>query len=386
MRPSVLMVTGAYYPELSGAGLQCRQLVRALRDKVTFAVLTTAAPDGPLPGEESGIPVWRVPVDAARRLSKVGAVWRMTVAFLRFSPRFGIVHFHGFSQKTLLLIVLARLLGKRTVLKLTSVGHDDPASIRSRGAVSYWCYQAVDRYIGVSLRQETLYRESGLPAGKFRLIPNGVDLDRFRPGNDEEKRTLRNELGLPPEIPLILFVGFFSSDKRPDILFHAWKRLCVGSPIGLVFVGATRSRYYEVDRHLARRIRDEAQHSEYGDQVRFVETTDEIEKYYRTADFFALPSIREGLPNALLEAMASGLPCVASTLNGVTDWIVEHGKNGILVPTDDIGALHDALDSLLRDPARAKTLGQEARVTVERRFSIRQTASQCFDVYAGLCA
>ncbi len=387
-QPGVLMVTGAYYPELSGAGLQCRQVVQSLQDRVTFTVLTTTATDTCLPEMVDEGPICRIPVDVTRLSSKARASWRMTVAFLRLSPRFTIVHLHGFSHKTLLLVLLAKLLGKRIVLKLTSVGHDDPASIRARGIVGYWCYRAADLYVGVSARQEELYRHSGLPIAKFRLIPNGVDLERFRPGNAEERGKLRQELGLPPDIPLILFVGFFSQEKHPDVLFDAWKRLrdLSASSVGLVFIGATRSSYYEIDQELVQRIREEAKQSGYGHHVVFVETTKEIEKYYRAVDLFVLSSSREGLPNALLEAMASGLACIASTLRGVTDWIIGHRKNGLLVPINDVGALQDALNSLLENRDWAGELGGQARRTIEERFSLQRTAASHFDVYSHLCA
>ncbi len=378
------MVTGAYYPELSGAGLQCRELVLRLRDSVIFTVLTTSADPLPPPvGEVDGTPVYRVVVDVGRFGSKLRAAMCLASVFIRLRGRFDIVHLHGFSQKSLLLIVLAKLFRKKLVLKLTSVGHDDPLSIRTRGRVDFWCYTQADLFLGVSPRLQQLYYDSGLPREKFWLIPNGVDLERFRPGDQEERQALRRELGLPEELPLILYVGFFSHDKRPDVLFESWTRMLVGdSPTtGLVFVGATRSRYYEVDPGLVQEIREEAQRLGVEKRVAFVEVTHEIEKYYQAADIFALPSSREGLPNTLLEAMATGLPCVVSRLPGVTDEVIDHGINGFLFPPGDGVALEGALRLLLYDPTLAQELGRRARATVEERYSIAQTASRTLEAY-----
>jgi len=126
-KPGVLMVTGAYFPELSGAGLQCRTLVKALHDRVAFRVLTTTA-DTTLPADDmiDGVPVHRIFIDPAGRWSKAMGTLRFTRAFLRDAASFSIVHFHGFSQKSILLMWLARLKQKRIAIKLTSVGHDDP--------------------------------------------------------------------------------------------------------------------------------------------------------------------------------------------------------------------------------------------------------------------
>ena len=178
------MVTGAYYPEVSGAGLQCRELVRALRDRVTFTVLTTST-DSSLPaaGEVDGVPIYRVVVDVSRVGSKLAAALRLTSTFIRLRGQFDIVHLHGFSQKSLLLVLLAKLFRKKLVLKLTSVGHDDPLSMRRRRRMAFWCYSRADLYLGVSPRLQQLYQSSGLPRERFWLIPNGVDLERFRPGD-----------------------------------------------------------------------------------------------------------------------------------------------------------------------------------------------------------
>jgi glycosyltransferase involved in cell wall biosynthesis len=381
------MVTGAYYPEVSGGGLQCRELVHTLRDRVIFTVLTTTAdPLLPTVGEVDGVTVYRVVVDVGRFWSKFRAALCFASTFFRLRGQFDIVHLHSFSQKSLLLILLARLFRKKLMLKLTSVGYDDPLSIRRRGRLAYWFYRRADLFCGVSPRLQQLYHASGLPEEKFWFIPNGVDLERFRPGNQEERRALRRELGLPEELLLILFVGFFSREKGPDLLFEAWTRVLVENlpATGLVFVGATRSRYYEVDPTLVQKIRAEAQHLGVEKHLVFVEVTHEIEKYYRTANVFVLPSIREGLPNALLEAMATGLPCVASRLSGVTDLVIDHELNGLLFPPGDVAALEAALRFLLREPTHAQELGKKARETVAEQYSITRTAARCLEAYRRL--
>jgi glycosyltransferase involved in cell wall biosynthesis len=375
------MVTGAYYPEVSGGGLQCRQLVLALRDRTTFSVLTTTTES--VSGEETldGVPVIRVAA-AAGRGSMLRAALEMIRAFFRLRHRFQIVHLHGFSRKTILLVILARLLRRRLVLKLGSVGMDDPVAVRARGWLDAWAYRQADLYICVSPRQEALYRATGSPSERFRLIPNGVDLGRFRPGEESERAALRVRLGLPAAAAVVLFVGFFSTEKRPNVLFAAWRRLT--RPSVLVFVGATSGPYYEIDSSLAREMRDEAERRGVIERVRWVETTTEIEEWYRAADVFVLTSSREGLPNALLEAMASGLPCVASRLPGVTDTVIEHGTNGLLVDVDDVAGFANALDQVLGGPDDARRLGERARKTIEEGYSIERTAARVYEAYVAL--
>lgn len=379
-QPSVLMVTGAYDPEVSGASLQCRALIRALGHRVSCMVLTTSA-DPTLPARDDidGVAVYRIHVRVERVWSKGWAAMRMVWLTLRLRHRFDLLHLHGFSQKSRLLVVLAWLLRKRVIIKLTSVGHDDPVAIRGRGRFDFWCYTHADALVGVSPQFEVLLRAAGLSPAKYALIPNGVDLERFRPVTPDERRALKRSLGLSPDRAWFLFVGFFSREKCPDVLFDAWLRLQRdGWPgIGLLFVGATRGRYYEIDPTLSAAIRTQAARRGLTRQLVFVEETREVEKYYQAADCFVLPSVREGLPNVLLEAMASGLPCVATRLRGVTDTVITDGVNGLLVPPRDAGALEQILRLLLEEPERAKALGQRARQTVEDEYSLVRTA-ECY--------
>jgi glycosyltransferase involved in cell wall biosynthesis len=386
-RPGVLMVTGAYFPELSGAGLQCRALISRLRDRVDFTVLTTTA-DKSLPADDlqDGVRVRRVFVDPASARSKSAALLRFTRAFLDSSGRFSIVHFHGFSQKSVLLMWLAKLTGKRVAIKLTSVGQDDPMSMQRRGGLAYSCYRRADRFFAVSPRFEESYDEAGLPRERFRLIPNGVDTARFRPAAPGEREALRRELNLPPDSRIVLFVGFFSHEKRPDLLFDAWAKTAiqVAPDSALVLVGATRTPYYEIDARLAERIHYLTHALGLDRRVRFVEVTYDIERYHRAADIFVLPSIREGMPNALLEAMASETPCIASRLEGITDAIIHHEKNGLLVPPGDSVALQAALKYCFEDRERARAMGAAARRTVKARFELDVAADGYFNAYCEL--
>jgi glycosyltransferase involved in cell wall biosynthesis len=382
----VLMVTGVYAPETSGASLQCRNLIRALGDRADVSVLTTTT-DLSLPWQSvvDGTPVRRISVDPGNRVSKAIAIERMASSFLELAPTFDIVHLHGFSQKSVLVIALAKLLGKRVVIKLTSVGHDDPAAVRAGGKLLWTAYRHADGYIGVTPRFADGFEATGLDRGRFVFIPNGVDLQRFKPASPDARAELQRQLGIPIGDPVVLFVGFFSREKNPDVLFEAWLSLIDrGITSTLVFVGATAGAYYEIDAGLAERIKARAQQRGVSDRVAFVESADRVEDYYRAADVFALPTAREGLPNVLLEAMASGVPPVITRLEGVTDWIVEPGVTGELVPSADSAAFAAALEPLLTSADRRRAIGAAARAHVAGRFDITATAQRTLEIYRQL--
>ena len=379
----VLLVTGAYYPEISAAGVQCRAVAAALRGRVECSVVTTSV-DPALAATEiiDGVTVHRVVLDRRHRLSKVRASLRLVACLLTAGRRCDVVHIHGVSQKNVPTTVLARWLGKPLVLTLHTSGQDEPAAVRRLGRMAYRAFMSADLVLSVSPSLSERYREASGPAKPVMLTPNGIDTQRFRPATGAERLELRRSLGWPDTQPVVLFVGFFSRDKRPDLLFRAWRRL-PPRPVRpkLVYVGATGAGYYEIDGSLAGRIRAEAAaHGCAGDVV-FAEPTNEVERYFRAADVFVLPSAREAHPLALLEAMACGLPSIATRLPGATDAIIEDGVDGRLVPVDDEEALADALSGLLADRGVAGAMGVRARETVLDRYDISKTAEKWLAAY-----
>ena len=383
MTPRVLMVTGAYFPETSGGGLQARAVIRALRDQADFVVLTTSAdPSLPARSDEDGIEIRRVYVDVQSRVSTLTAAGRLVSAFVDLASRFDIVNLHGFSSKAIILVALSRLFRKRFVLTLQTSVQDEPPAVAKAGPAADWAYRRADLYLSVSPGLSRGYLEGGMPASRLRQVRNAVETDRFRPPAPGERERLRHELDLPPEAPLVLFVGYFSRDKRPDAMYRAWLANAGGDRRpGLVMVGATRAVHGEVDAALAPTIREWAIRDGVADRLFLVEATRTIERYFRAADLFVLPSVREGLPIALIEAMSSGLPCVASRLEGSTDVLIEDQVNGLLVVPDDEAGMAAAVRLLLTDRTMADRLGAAARATVLDRYAINTAASSWLEAY-----
>jgi len=203
------------------------------------------------------------------------------------------------------------------------------------------------------------------------------------PADAAERAALRNALTLPGNRPVMVFVGFFSLDKQPRVLFDAWLQLQTTRRIDatLLFVGATESTYFEVDNAIAPAMQADAAAAGVADRLRFAGVTRDVPACLRAADVFVLSSRREGLPVALLEAMACGLPCVASRLPGSTDAIIEDGVNGLLTPPGDVEAIANAIERLLRDAAERRRLGAAARATIVQRYSSGSVADRWLDAY-----
>ena len=197
----------------------------------------------------------------------------------------------------------------------------------------------------------------GLGAGRAHVIPYGVDVETFAP-HPARRAEWRSRLGIPPDAPLLLAVGRMATKKGFHLLVHELPALLAELPETHVVLAGGGDLLEPLRRAAA----------PLAGRVHFPGTVyrDALPDLYRAADVFVLPAIHDeqgnvdGLPNVVLEAMASGLPVVASGISGIP-LAVRDGIEGVLVAERDGAALRGALLALLRDGARARALGAAAR-------------------------
>lgn len=213
---------------------------------------------------------------------------------------------------------------------------------------------------------EHLARRAGIARSRLRLIRGGVDAEAIATARPLD----RAELGLHPGTPLVLWVGRLDPIKGLDVLLDAVTIARHQHAVQLAIVG---------DGPLAGELGRAIRAGGLGDVVHLLGARHDVPRLLRTADVFCFPSRTEGLPNALIEAMAAGLPVVTTNAPGCRD-LVEHGRTGWLVPVDDARAAGAALVRLLRDPALASRLGAAAAGHVSRNLSLKQ----CFENYRAL--
>lgn len=195
-------------------------------------------------------------------------------------------------------------------------------------------------------------------ADKVRVVHNGVDLAAFRPGGDGE--ALRRRWGVPAAAPLALAVGGLTPQKDHDLLARSAARLVRRLPEARVVVvgeGFLRAA-------LETRVRALA----LGNRFLLPGFLPDVRPALAAADLLVLSSDNEGMAWVLLEALACGLPIVATDVPGVRA-CVEPGRNGLIVPPRDEAALADALATLLADPARRRAMGVRSRELAEARFA-----------------
>ncbi|HWL94525.1 MAG TPA: glycosyltransferase family 4 protein [Phycisphaerae bacterium] len=216
-----------------------------------------------------------------------------------------------------------------------------------------------------------------LPRDTFGVICNGVDLQTFRPATPAERLAGKERLGLPTDKPALLCLGNIKPIKGQHVLLQALaqntreiQEFCT------VLVGENR---FGGELHRWAKL-----HLATAD-VRFERQTEHPLTWYHAADAFVLPSLSEGLSNALLEAMACGLPCIATAVGGNLDAIVDR-ESGLLVPANNPGALARAIDELMRDAALRLQLAVAARSHVEQRVSFESMTAGYAARYQRLAA
>jgi len=216
---------------------------------------------------------------------------------------------------------------------------------------------AADCTIAVSRAVARALVRRGAPAWRIRVVPNGVDLARVdRPSTDAELDTARALAGWRPWRRT---VGVVARRKDHDVLLEALARLAEPLTVALLGVGP--------DPGLAALAAAAPQH-----EVRCIPFRPDVLPFYRLFDVVVLPSRAEGLSQALLEAMALGLPVVASRAGGNVD-LVSHEEDGLLVAPRESGAFAAALARLLGDATLRRRLGERGRRTARERFALRRT-------------
>lgn len=223
----------------------------------------------------------------------------------------------------------------------------------------------VDRFVAVSDHVARSLAALGWPADKLTVIPNAIDVGRFAFGDERVARS--------HAAPIVLTVARLDNQKGHEYLIEAADAL----PEVRVLIagdGPERARLEE----LARR-------SPASSRIEFLGARRDIPELLAGCDVFVLPSLFEGLPLAVLEAMAAGRPVVASDIGGI-DEIVIPEMTGLLVPPRDAGALAAAVRRLLDDPGLGHRLGEQAHELVRSRYQQSRMARDVLDLYRAVTA
>ena len=326
-------------------------------------VSLTATPDGALGAEvqDRGVPVRRTPKRPGFDLT---LSLRLAALFRREGV--DVVHLHN-----RLPLIYGASAGRVVGATVVHTRHGPrPGTTRQRW-LERGAAHLIHAYVAVSPElRDHVHRLNDCPPEKLSVIENGIDLVRFGAAGGE-RSAARAALGLPENAWVVGAVGRFAPEKDYPFLVRAAAPL-LGPDTRLVIVGEGETMAA---------VRAEVRARNAGAYVHLTGRRNDVPHVLAAFDAFVLSSQMEGLPLAVLEAMAAGVPVVATAVGGLP-YLIREGENGFLVPAGDEAALRERLAALRDDPARARAIGEQGRADVRERHSREAMVKRYLELYA----
>jgi glycosyltransferase involved in cell wall biosynthesis len=364
---SLILVCSSYPPVIGGSEIEAQRVCSALikrGHRVTVA--TTGGP--PMPPlrkwtDPAGVPVRLYAAHWNGVMKDV--VYAISVAWLLIRERrnYQAVYFLMQGLHLAVGLPVARLLRKTILMKVGGSGVLPAMALSPTGRLEIrWLRRWADRImiLNEGMRAEAL--AARLPADRLVWMPNPVDTEHFRPVVDAERLRLRAQHDLPPDAFVIIYTGRLAPEKSLHLLVEAfatvWRQRAHAY---LVLVG---------DGPMRAALTEQTRGQGCQDNARFVGSVAplEIPRWLQMADVFALVSLSEGFPCALVEAMSTGLASVVSDIPANRQ-LVQSEQHGLLSPAGDISATAAALTRLLDDPELRALMGAEARRSVKQHYA-----------------
>lgn len=395
---AVLIFTETYLPVVGGGERQAEVLAEGLRARGITVSLLTRRSDPTLPKTEriGGVDVYRLPPAGRGQMKKWGLVWSCIPALIRLRGKYDLVFVSGFRIVGMSAVLVAKSLGKAVVLKADSQGEMSgeffanglkrigmtPASppFRLFLALRNMVLRRADACVAITDGVADELTNAGVRPELVHPIPNAVDTKRFRPASEEERLTLRSELGIPRDDTLVIYTGRLVSYKGLPLLLRVWKKVRADrKDVHLLLVGSGGLDIHNCEAELREYVR----RHRLQDSVQFTGNVDNVPDYLRASDVFVLPSDDDAFPSSLVEAMACRLPVVVTPVGAMGD-IVEHERSGLLVsPGDDAGLL-EALLLLLGDRRLRDRLGAAGQQCVAESYGADFVTARMLELFQSL--
>jgi glycosyltransferase involved in cell wall biosynthesis len=318
---------------------------------------------------EAGVPLEIIPEDRAFDLQVIS---RLRALLRDRKP--DIVQTHA--VKSHFLMRLSRPSGARWLAY--HHGYTDPDfKMRVYNQLDRWSLPAADRVVTVCQPFADMLAASGVERDRIRVLGNSIEC--FQGPSSETLSELRNKWNLPKDLPVVLTIGRLSAEKGHRYLISAASILKRERPdldFKILILGEGHERP-----QLERQVEELG----LGSTIQFAEHQHNPISYYALANVFVLPSLSEGSPNVLLEAMMAGTPAIATGVGGVPE-MVQDEYSGLVVKPGDAAALARAIERVLKDSALAHRLRENASADVRAKHSPATYGTALMDIYRNLIA
>lgn len=219
--------------------------------------------------------------------------------------------------------------------------------------------QKADLIVAISSEIKDQLLGAGVKPEKIRLLPNGIDTNKFCPVSDSQKKSLRSRLSISDDTVLFIFVGRIVKSKGIPVLIRAWNEIYKKYPgVKLLLVGSGSYSFDNYEHEVKKFIEDNS----LRESVLMVDEVDDVDRYLKASDVFVFPSEYEGFPLATMEAMACGLPVIMTNVGG--SQLIDSYRNGIVIERNSREELQKAIEWILNHPSDMLKMGMNARNTI----------------------
>jgi len=366
----VVMLSHGYYPRIGGVERQLAAVVPLLQARgVEPYILTRRLPGTDRFETVSGAPVYRLPVPGSKPVASLMFTLAALPLIARLKP--DLIHAHELISPATTAIAARKLFGIPVVATVHGSGlSSDVLRLKRRflgkTRLRFLCRE-IAAFCVISAVIDGELAAEGVPVQKRIQIPNGVNTERFAPLAPAQIIALRSRLDLPADARVVVFVGRLVPEKRVDLLTGIWSSVRETVPRALLLIVGSGSEEVELKQRAE-------------DGILFLGSQADVTPYLQAADLFVLPSAAEGLSLALLEALACGLPVIATSVGGNPE-VIHHLETGWLTPPDDPLALTEAIVTLLEDEKLQSRLRENARAHVVQNYSLAKMADRLVDLY-----
>lgn len=377
---SVLMICPQFRPVIGGYERAAERLsARLASDGNDVSVVTfRLKPEWPKHESIMGFNIIRLWCLPFRGLSSVTTAVSLLLYLTFHGRKFQVWHAHAVTPAVALAFMVARVLGKKTVLKLPSSG---PGGVQvaaregmfGRLGITAMGLKLATAVVAPSRRGADEAHEMFNSNTRIECIPNGVDTEAYKPPSPKQKNKARRNLELPSDALICLTVCRLDPAKNLPLMLSAWASIepKKGKKAILVIVGAGP---------LEQSLKAMAREIGLSERVLFAGASSNVVTWYHAADVYLLSSDREGLSNSLLEAMACGLPVVMTAVGG-NEFVAGPPQCGMIVPVGDDIVLARETSILLESETLRRAQGAAGRSVVLEKLSLSSTAKRLRRLY-----
>jgi glycosyltransferase involved in cell wall biosynthesis len=373
---NISLLTEKYTPDIGGLAISSERLAGLLAGAGHHVRVFCPSPALP-PSEErthahQGVSVTRF--GPHKRVDDTLVYWLELISEEHKRVPFDVLHAYFLTQAGFVATHAGRTLKLPSIVSIR--GNDIERAPFDPGRFSHVMY-AMQNAGAVTTNARILAEKArAFVDREITLIPNGIDTTLFKPMDRNE--ALAESLGLNPGIPVIGFVGELREKKGLSMLLHAYAKIIKAQPVVLLIIGEVRTGE---DRRVFDEIRSSIPNAKIA--VTGYVSNHDLPSYYSVLDVLVHPSLRDGMPNAVLEAMACEKVVIATPVGGVLD-LLDDGKNGRIVSINDINSLSTIIQEVLSDKILQRRLGTAARQTIQTRFTLQSELDGNLHVYCKL--